>query len=162
MDATARRLTVPAPLPIMDCALTIISLGRSAQNLRELRDHLASVPAQSISHHFHDALLRPAFDDPEYRNDFAVWARRQLHDGALAERLGVIDPMDYQDLEQLRQQTIDVVEDHLAEAGEVPQAARGHEFYFLRSQFVIIDTRARASSPAELASLIPRLSTGSI
>ncbi|MBI3450056.1 MAG: hypothetical protein HY049_14220 [Acidobacteria bacterium] len=162
MDATARRLTVPAPLQVMDCALTILSLGRSAQNLRELRDHLASVPAQSISHHFHDALLRPAFDDPEYRNDFAVWARRQLHDAALAERLGVIDPMDYPDLEQLRHQTIDVVEDRLAEAGEVPQAARGHEFYFLKSQFVILDTRARATTPSELTAMIPRLSTGSI
>jgi hypothetical protein len=162
MDASLNRLTLPAPFQVMDCALTILSLGRSAQNLRELRDHLASVPAQSISHHFFDSLLRPAFDDPEYRNDFALWARRNLHDSLLAERLGVIDPTDYPDLEQLRQQLIDIVEDRLAEALEVPQAARGKEFYFLRSQFVILDTGARATSPAELAAMVPKLSTGSI
>jgi len=153
---------VPAPFKIVDCALTILSLGRSAQNLRELRDHLASVPAQSLSHHFYDSLLRPAFDDPEYRNDFALWARRQLHDALLAERLGVIDPMDYPDLEQLRQQLVDVVEDRLSEANEVPQAARGKEFHFLKSQFVILETGASATTIGELAEIIPKLSTGSI
>jgi len=162
MDSSLKRLTLPAPFKVMDCAMTILSLGRSAQTLRELRDHLASVPAQSISHHFYDSLLRPAFDDPEYRNDFAVWARRHLHDGLLAERFGVIDPMDYPDLEQLRQELIDIVEDRLAEAPEVPQAPRGKEFYFLRSQFVILDTGAHASAPRELAGMISKLSTGSI
>jgi len=120
------------------------------------------VPAQSLSHHFYDSLLRPAFDDPEYRNDFALWARRQLHDSLLAERLGVIDPMDCPDLEQLRQQLIDVVEDRLAEANEVPQAARGKEFHFLKSQFVILETGASAATIGELSEMIPKLSTGSI
>jgi hypothetical protein len=146
----------------MDCALTILSLGRSAQTLRELRDHVATVPGQSLNHHFQDSLLRPSFDDPEYRNDFAIWSKRELHDAALAERLGIIDPTDFADFEHLRQHLLDVLEDRLAEAEVVPQAARGKEFHFLRSQFVIIDTGTLASSPEDLGALIPSLSTGSI
>jgi hypothetical protein len=146
----------------MDCAMTILSLGRSAQNLRELREHVATAPVQSIAHHFHDTLLRPTFDDPEFRNDFAGWSSRALHDAVLAERLGVIDPMDYPDLEQVRQAVLDVIEDRLAEVAIVPQAARGQEFYFLRSQFVILDTGRVAERPEELETILPQLSTGSI
>jgi len=152
----------PEPFLFKDCALTTISLGRSAQNLRELRDRVAEVPAQSISHHFYESLLRPAFDDPEYRNDFALWARRHLHDNVLAERLGVIDPLEYADLETLRHHVLEVIEDRLAETHHVPAVALGHEFYFLRSQQVILDTGRRAATPAELAERIPHLSTGSV
>jgi len=146
----------------MDCASTTLSLGRTAHNLRELRDRIADVPARSLSHHFYEALLRPAFDDPEYRNDFALWARRHLHDGLLAERLGVIDPLEYQDLEPLRQHLLEVIEDRLSETIYVPAAAPGHEFHFLTSQLVILETGLTAATPAELAERIPKLPTGSI
>lgn len=95
--------THPEPFRIMDCAIITLAQGKSVQNLREFRDWIAEVPAQSIAHHFYESLLRPVFDEPEYRNDFAVWARRHRHDNELAERLGVIDPMEYPSLEQLRQ-----------------------------------------------------------
>jgi hypothetical protein len=150
------------PFKLMDCALTIVSVGRSAQTLRELRDHLAVVPAQSLSHHFYDALLRPSFDDREYRNDFALWARRKLRDIRLAERLAVIDPMDFADLEHLRQHMLDIVEDRLAEVVDSPPGAAGQEFHFLTSQFVVLDTGVMATTPAELAELIPRSMAGSI
>lgn len=153
---------LPAPFAVMDCALMTMALGRSAQTLRELRDHIAAVPLQSISHHFYETLLRPAFDDPEYRNDFALWTRRQLHDALLAERLGVIDPIDYDDREQLRQRVLDVIEDRLAELDQVPQVERGREFHFLQSRFVVFDTGIRARSPAELATRIEHMSTGSV
>jgi len=152
----------PAPFRFRDCALTILSLGRSAQNLRELRDGIAIVTASSISHHFLEGLLKPAFDDPEYRNDFAMWARRHLHDNILAERLGGIDPMDYEDVETLRQQALDVIEDRLAEIPYVPSVRPGREFFFLQSHRVILDTGLQAATPAELGAQIPRLPAGSI
>ena len=150
------------PFRVMDCAMTILSLGRSAQNLREMREHIATVPVQSIAHHFHDSLLRPTFDYPEHRNDFARWAERQLHDSPLAERLGVLDPLDYPDLEAVRQAMLDAIEDRLSEVAVVPQAARGREFFFLRSQVVTLRTGEEAATPEALAAMIPRLSTGSI
>jgi hypothetical protein len=66
------------PFEVKDCALITLALGKSALNLRELRDRVAEVPPQSLYHHFYETLLRPSFDDPEYRNDFALWSRRQL------------------------------------------------------------------------------------
>ena len=152
----------PGPFQFMDCALTILSLGRSAQNLRELRDGISVVPAPSIFHHYLEGLLKPAFDDPEYRNDFSVWARRHLHDNILAERLGGIDPMDYESVEALRQQALDVIEDRLAEIPYVASVPPGRAFYFLQSHRVVLDTGLRAATPAELGAQIPRLPSGSI
>lgn len=150
------------PFELMDCTLITLSTGKSAQNLRELRERLGEVPSQSLMHHFHETLLRPSFDDPEYPNDFAVWARRSLHDAVLAERLGIIDPLDFEDLESLRLHLLDVVEDRLAEAPYLPAATPGHEFRFLRSQLVIFSSRLRVETPGGLRDRVSALSTGSI
>jgi len=152
----------PRPFRVMDCAITTLALGKSAQNLRELRDRVLEVPVQSISHHFYESLLLPVFDDPDYRNDFALWARRHLHDDRLAERLAVIDPMEFEDLEALRQHVVEVIEDRLAEASVVPAVVPGHEFHFLGSRKVILDSGLRAATPVDLAELVPRLPTGSV
>lgn len=152
----------PAPLKILDCSLLILSTGRSAQNLRELRDHINSVPVRSLTHHFYDSLLRPTFDHPDFRNDFARWAARQLRDELLAERLGVMDPFDYAEIEEFRRALIDVIEDRLAESHEVPQAPRGQEFHFLSSRFLVNETGKQVRVPAELAAMVPAMSPGSI
>jgi hypothetical protein len=155
-------MTTPPPFRIQYCASITLAIGRSAQNLRELRDHVASVPVESITHHFYESLLSPTFDDPEYRNDFSLWARRHLHDPALGECLAVIDPMRFDDPEALRQQVLDVIEGRLAEISNVPQAAPGHEFHFLRSQLVVLDTGRRAETPEDLAAMLPSLTAGNI
>jgi hypothetical protein len=151
-----------APFVIKDSALITLALGRSAQNLRELRDRIAEVPVQSLYHHFYENLLRPWFDDPEFRNDFAQWARHQLHDPVLAERLGILDPVDYEDGDAFREVLVEILEDRMAEVAQIPVATPGREFQFLRSQIVIFDTGLQVSTPAELARLIPSLRPGSV
>jgi hypothetical protein len=116
-----------------------------------MRDRVAEAPLQSLYHHCHEALLRPSFDDPEYRNDFALWARRSLRDVKLAERLSMIDVMDFDDLEE-----------RLSELSPMALPAAEHEFQFLRSQMVVFDTGWRATTPPDLLEIIPRISTGSI
>ncbi len=155
-------MLTPKPFRIHYCASITLALGRSAQNLRELRDHVSNVPVESITHHFYESLLRPSFDDPEYRNDFALWARRDLNAPALGERLAVIDPMQFPDPEALRQQVLDIIEDRLAEIPHVPQAAPGHEFHFLRSQLVVLDTGRQAETPADLAAMLSTFTAGNI
>jgi len=152
----------PEPFRILDCALIAIALGKTAQNLRELRDRILELPPSSLWHHLFETLLRPGFDDPEYRSDFALWARRHLHDAVLAERLAALDPTQTDDVEQLRQQLVDIVEDHIAETNERLGVPPGHELHFLRSQIVVLDTGRRATTPGELGAHIPELPLGSI
>jgi hypothetical protein len=150
------------PFVVKDCALITLATGRRALNLRELRDGIETCSLASIEYHFYSSQLRPSFDDPEYHNDFALWARHALHDRPLAERLGVLDPLQYNDLESLRQALLDVVEERLSEVEFVSWSAREHEFIFLRGQVVVFDTGLQAVTASELARLIPHLSTGSV
>jgi hypothetical protein len=152
----------PAAFAVKDCALAAIATGKRAQNMRELRDHLADVHLGCIYYHFWGGLLRPHFDDPEYNNDFASWARHALHDATLAERLGVIDPGSFSDMEALRRELIDTLEERLDEVEYLPWARRDQQFHFIRAQIVVFDTGRRIAHPHELARVLPRLSLGSI
>jgi hypothetical protein len=152
----------PTPFAVHDCALITLADGIKAQSLREFRAGLEKVPAVSIYHHFWGRLLRPQFDEPEYNNDFASWAYHALHDKPLAERLSMVSPTDFDDLEGLRQELIDVVEERLDESEFVPWARADQQFHFLQAQIVVFDTGLRFRSPVEMHPFIANLSTGSI
>jgi len=147
---------------IRDCALVTIATGLQAQNLKEFREGLRSIPADSIDHHFWGRLLRPYFDEPEYNNDFASWAWRGLHDKPLAERLSMVVPTDFENLEALRQELMEVVEQRLDESELIPWARADQQFHFLQAKLVVFDTGLRIERPVDIVSFLPTLSTGSI
>lgn len=155
-------MSIGQEFKVMDCTLISISTGEQAQNLRELLYLLKIIHPASIYYHFWAGLLRPRFDDPEFQNDFAIWSWRYLHDRKLAEELSLIDAADYMDIEDLRREVIEVIEQHLSESEIVPWAKMGDQFYFIKSQIVIFDTGIRAREPHEFVDIIPRLSLGSI
>jgi len=150
------------PFSVKDCALLTLATGKKAQNLQELRDRIITAHPGSIYYHFWGGMLRSSFDDPEYPNDFAVWAWRGIHDAPLAERLALIDPSDYADLENLRQEVIDVIEQRLDETEHIPWAQKDHQFHLMRSQIVIFDTDIRLHDVESLARYIQRCSRSSI
>jgi hypothetical protein len=147
---------------IKDCALAIIATGRRAQTLRELRDILRDIHPGSIYHHFWGTLLRPEYYDREFNNDFASWCYHDLHDTPAAERLAVIDPADHSDLESLRQELIDVIEERLDETELTLFARADRQFHFVRSVIVVFDTHRRLSHPRELVDALPQMSVGSV
>ena len=147
---------------VQDCALAAIATGRRAYNLRELRDKLSDIDSDSIYYHFWGGLLRPRFDDPEYHNDFAIWSHCALQDAVLAERLGIINPTDFQSIEQLREHVIEVIEERMDEREQVPAADPDNPFYFVRSQIVVFDTSSRITRAEELCHKIPAMSVGSV
>lgn len=150
------------PFAVTDCAMLSIATGVSAQNLRELRDRLQTIQAGSIYYHFWGHHLRPGFEEPEFNNDFANWAIQGLHDLRLAERLSVIDPSDYSDLEDLREELIDVIEERLDETELVPWAKSDDAFRFIRSVLVVFDTSIRLRTPKEMAEFLPQMSPSSL
>ncbi len=163
-DQTAPEISPPPPAPfrIRDCALVAIAAGVRVQNLREFRDAMLKVPPGSVYHHFWGRLLQPQFDEPEYNNDFAAWAYHALHAKELAERLAVVDPTDFANIEELRQEVIDIVETRLDESEMVPWAKADQQFHFIRHQLVVLDTGLAVSEPAEFALIVPTLTNGSI
>jgi hypothetical protein len=147
---------------ILDCALVAIATGVKAQTLRELRDKLKTVQPGCLFYHFWGGLLNPHFDDPEFQNDFAVWASRSLHDSKISEQFAVIDPYAFENFEDLRKELMEVIEERLSETEYVPWARNGEEFHFIRSQMVVFDTGVTYMEPGELLKAIPNMSLGSI
>ncbi|MBW2466116.1 MAG: hypothetical protein JRF02_02355 [Deltaproteobacteria bacterium] len=162
MENNAGDLQSKSPFAVKDCALITIATGIKVQNLKEFAAALKDVPAGSIYYHFWGRLLRPLFDEPEYNNDFASWAYRGLQDKFLAEQLSMVIPTDYVDMEGLRQEMVEVVEQRLDEFEYVPWSKADQQFHFLKSQIVIFDTGIRYENPIELVPQIINLSTGSI
>jgi hypothetical protein len=150
------------PFAVKDCALIAIATGKRAQNLRELRDHLQTIPLDSIYYHFWGSLLRPRFDEPEYHNDFAIWAGNGLHDKILAERLSLIDPADSATLENVRQKLLEIIEDRLDELEYPLWARRDEQFEFIRSQLVIFHTHHTVEQPKDFVEVLPHMSPGSV
>lgn len=152
----------PGGFAVKDCALTAIATGQRAITLKELRNALVSISADSLYYHFWGCLLQPRFEDREYNNDLAAWARHGLHDDILAERLAVVDPTDFADLELMRDKLLEIVEDRLDESEYLRWAGATEQFEFIRSQIVVFDTRTRVEKPEQLVELIPNISTSSI
>ena len=151
------------PFEVKDCALLMKMSGvPPAMNLRELRDRIAVCGGNVLYHHFCETTLRPTFDDPDYRNDFAAWAKLYMRDRVLAERLGIIDPYTFDTMEELRAAVLDVIDDRLGEVTMIPWVRPGDEFIFREAIIVIFDTGERIRDPRELAPAILRMTDGSI
>jgi hypothetical protein len=154
--------TEDQPFVVRDCALISIATGHRTFSLIQLRDMLASVSADSIYFHFWGGLLEARFEEREFNNDFAAWARHGMHDAILAERLAMLDPTLLPDLEDLRQELLDVIDARLDESEYLPWVRATHGFEFIRSQIVVFDTHRRLQRPEELARVMPELSTSSV
>lgn len=148
---------------ITDCALIALATGETAENLRELRDRLTRIEDMGvIYYHFWGGLLRPHFVDQEYQNNFASWAYHDLHDRRLAERLSIINPAQFDSLEELKQEIIEVIEERMDEEDGAQRAEAEHPFFFMRSLIVEFDTNMRVDTPEELAAKLPDFSLGSL
>ncbi len=150
------------PFAIKDCALISIATGFKAADLDDLLDNLQRVNLDSIYHHFWGGLLSPRFEQREFNNDFAGWVRHSLLEPVLAERLAAVDPGQISDLEELRQELVDIIEERMDESENSRWLRGRRQFEFLRSQLVVFDTRLTLERPEELLDVAERLSTSSI
>jgi len=151
------------PFQVKDCALLARMSGLPpAINLRELRERIAACSENVLFHHFCETTLRGTFDNPDYRNDFAVWSKLYLGDRVLAERLGILDPYEFSSLGELRAATLEVIDERLGESTMIPWARPGDELYFMEATTVVFDTGIRISRPREFAAAIGAMTGGSV
>lgn len=97
-----------------------------------------------------------------FYNDFSHWAHYQLHDDVLAERIALIDPFEYVDLEKLRSDIVDVIENRLDEQDGSTLCSYADSFYFIRSKIVVFNTPYKMEHPRDLVKTIPLISRSSI
>ncbi len=147
---------------VRDCALIAIATGAKALTLKELRNHLQEIHPGSIYYHFWGSLLEPRFEEHEYNNDFAAWVKHDLHDAELAERLAVIDPNEFDDMEAIRRELLELIDQRLDESDRLQWLPALKAFEFVQSQIVVFDTPHRVGEPTALTELLPRLSTSTI
>ena len=151
------------PFQVRDCALITVSVNLPpVYDLRDMRERVEVCPADSLYHHFCQTLLRPTFDDPEFHNDFAFWAKHKLLDKSLAERLAILNPFDFASLEDLRLSVLDVIEDRIGELPHISNVQTGDEFRFLQALTVIFETVMTAGEPAGLLEAVLQMTPSSI
>jgi len=150
------------PFLVKDCALAVVSTGMAVASIIEFKDILTQIPASSLYFHFWGRHFRTTFFHPEFHNDFARWTYLHLHDRILSERLGIVDPTEYSDLEELRRAIFEIIEQRLDEIEIITWSTRENKFHFLSSIIVVFDTMLSIAHPSELKTLLPTLSATSI
>ncbi len=147
---------------LKDCSLTQIALGMKAETLLEFRDKIAICPQSSLYTHFWGMRLGTHFEHSDFHNDFSLWAHAALHDDVLAERIDIINPVDFTNPEELRSRLIEVIERRLDERESIPTASRDALFHFVRSNIVVFDTSIQVNDPKELVNILPHSTPSSI
>ena len=152
MTPPAERVTMRTakqPFTFIGCVELRQGLDRRAQDERELMDLLEEVPAGSVFYHTHGYFLRHRPLTTAYGNDFATWVAVQVRDQVLAERLAIVNPFEFRTLEELRDELVTTVHDHLTHLSSVPRVEFGEPFYFQQSHIVEVPLGTGATTLAE-------------
>ncbi len=148
------------PFEFRQCVSILVSTGKKAKDLHELRNMIATISDESIFHHTYQYFLKGHI--LEYTNDFAHWAGESLEERALAEHLSNIDPYEFKDIKDLREKIILVIDEYLKNFPEPRMAASGDEFFFNETITIVFPVGIRAKNLAEFLAAIKFIDTGCI
>ncbi len=130
--------------------------GQNAQSLRELLSLIRMVDGDVIYHHMYRGYLRYTPQLWDYPNDFARWANNGLESQILAEGLANINPFEQANIEEVRKNIIDVIEDFSWENQYIPPVRPGFEFHFERSTGIILPTNRYARTLPQFCDALAR------
>jgi hypothetical protein len=142
------------PFSFVGCWELREMLGRSARDEQQLLEALEEIPLDSIYYHTHSFFLRHKYIAGPYPNDFATWAAIQVRDRVLGEKLGVLDPYDFENLEFLRAEIVTIIEEHLSELQIIPRAIYGEPFHFMQSRIIEAPTGLKARTLTEFREIL--------
>jgi hypothetical protein len=150
------------PFWFRECFLMPMPIGTKVVNLRELLHALREVSDSVLYYHLLQTRLAPSQPTVEFPNDFALWAAVALQDSALAEKLSSFDPLDYENLSQVRQAMVDILEEYLWDLPFVPWARRGFEFHFCEASTVVIRSEISANNLREFCQALSKVGLDSM
>ena len=136
-------------------------LGKRAMDEHRLLEVIEEVPADSIYYHTHIYFLRHAYTQQLYSNDFATWVVLYAQDRVLGERLGVFDPFDFSDIEQLRDEILRILADHLNHS-TVPRCIVSEPFEFIRSHIIEIPLGLEVRTLCEFYDVLADVEVGAV
>jgi len=154
--------TADHPFAFIGCVELRQALDRQALDERELMDRLEEVPVGSVFYHTHGYFLRHRPLTTAWGNDFARWVAVEVRDLALAERLAVVDPFEFRGLDELREELVTIIHDHLRRLPAVPRADEGGVFHFQQSHLVPVELGPRASTLAEFRDAVAAVDASAI
>jgi hypothetical protein len=129
-------------------------VGRSARDEQQLLEAIEEIPLDSLSYHTHSFFLRHIYIAGPYPNDFATWAAIQVHDRVLGEKLGILNPYDFENLEALRTEIVNIIDEHLSRLQIIPRVIYGEPFYFMQSRIIEVPTGLEARSLTEFRKIL--------
>ena len=149
------------PFRFVSCMELREVLGKRAMDEHRLLELIEEVPADSIYYHTHSYFLRHAYSQQLYSNDFATWVVLYAQDRVLGERLGVLDPFDFSDIEQLRDEILRILADHLNHS-TVPRFIVSEPFEFIRSHIIEVPLGLEARTLSEFYDALADVEVGAV
>lgn len=137
------------PFVFMGCVELRQALDLHAVDARELLAGVREAGADAIFFHTYGYFLRHRPFTTAYGNDFARWAAVELRDQVLAERLAVVDPFAFPTLDELREELVTIVEDHVRGADTIVRLPFARGFHFQQSHLVEVPLGPRARTLRE-------------
>lgn len=152
--------TSPEPFHFQTSLVLQEATGLRASRLSVLAKLLRTVPEACLYHHTHYFLLSHHYLTPEPSNDFAYWVTEVLGEEPLGELLSSVDIMEHTSLQSLREKFVGIIEGYLQRipSARLKFASPGEEFYFVKSVHVIMPTPFQASTLAEFADALEKVS----
>ena len=150
------------PYSLYSCADIREILNRRAHGEQELLECIEEVDEDSIYYHTHSYYLHGKYEYDLYPNDFATWVADDVRDRLLSERLAVLDPFQFDDIEALREELLSTIDDHISRLGFSPRALSGDSFYFFRAHVISFPTGVTVKTREELARAIANASPQTI
>ena len=162
MTQQAAHKIAESTFTFIGCSELQESLGQQADDEKELAELVEEVPLDSIHFHTHSYFLRHRFIERAYPNDFAQWVVMQIGDRVLGERLAVVDPFDYPDFEDLREEIISIIDDHLSRMSVIPRVVFGEPFHFKRSRILEVPIGLEVRTLAEFRQAVADIDVSAI
>jgi hypothetical protein len=155
-------VAVATPFQFIGCVELRQALDHRARDERELLDRLEEVPPGSVFYHTHGYFLRHRPVTTAYGNDFAAWVAVHVRDQVLAERLAVINPFETANLEDLREELMSAIHDHLLRMSTVPRVEFGEVFHFQQSHIVEVPLGAAVTTLTEFRAGLSEVDSSAI
>lgn len=160
MNQRDRRAT--SSLRFVSCMELREVLAKSALDEQRLLELIEEVPGDSIYYHTHSYYLRHPYSQGLFPNDFATWVTLYAQDRLIGERLGVLDPFEFEDIEQLRGEIVSIIGDHLNQLGSIPRSVMEEPFEFVRSHIIESDLGLEVRTLREFRDALAYVEIGAI